>query len=421
MQSQTAHLSEANRSLGGAREPAATRQTPPANPADAWAVILSALAAASIGALMYNVLPLYLGSMLEGKGLHSGQTGLMGTAFFFGFNLAGFSAFLWIRRFHWRALSLMSVPVILLTLILSVTRSGVAELLAITAISGAAFGVIYTIGSVIVGDTSAPERWYGVKVAVESVAGALVMLVVPATLATRYGFGGTVAGMAVCVVVLLPLLFFLPRAWAKDTRTGEHVGGAAPRVNLGAIWCAILSLLLLFASVSAIWAFAERMGRLSGFSAESVGALLAVTLLAGVAGSVIVAVIGNRVNTVWAFVACIAAIGVSLLCLSIKGSFPLYVLGNCLYMIGWAAGTPLAMAEIARLDRDGRYVSLLVPAIGVGGMIGPGVAGWLLEVSSPFSVLTYTAATALAAAVTMIVAARLARHTALTPFTPERT
>ncbi|WP_309644840.1 hypothetical protein, partial [Phenylobacterium sp.] len=162
MRGQTAYPNEANRSLGGTREPAAKQRTPPANPADALAVILGALAAASIGALMYNVLPLYLGSMQEGKSLHSAQTGLMGTAFFFGFNLAGFSAFLWIRRFHWRALSLMSVPVILLTLILSVTRSGVAEQLAITAISGAAFGVIYTIGSVIVGDTSAPERWYGV-------------------------------------------------------------------------------------------------------------------------------------------------------------------------------------------------------------------------------------------------------------------
>ena len=416
----SARLGEVEPSYGRQPPAVASRGAPRANPADAPTVILGALAAASIGALLYNVLPLYLGGMQEGKGLGSAQTGLMGAAFFFGFNLSGFSAFLWIRRFHWRILSLLAVPAILAALLFSVTLSSVPPLLAVTAISGAAFGVIYTIGSVIIGDTSAPERWYGVKVAAESTVGALVMLAAPATLIARYGFGGTVAGMAICVVALLPLLFYLPRAWIKEAPLPERTGEGASETNLGAIGCAILSLLLLFASVSAIWAFAERMGRLSGFSAESVGALLAVTLLAGVAGSVLVAVVGSRVDAVRSFVACVAAILVALACLSIKGNFPLYVVGNCLYMLGWAAGTPLAMAEIARLDGDGRYVALLAPAIGVGSMIGPGVAGWLLEVSTPLSLLTYTAAVALAAAVALIVAARLARAATPTLAAEER-
>ena len=40
-------------------------------------------------------------------------------------------------------------------------------------------------------------------------------------------------------------------------------------------------------------------------------------------------------------------------------------------------GVPFAVAEIAELDVDGRFVIFSVPAIGLGAMVGPGVAGAL--------------------------------------------
>ena len=42
-------------------------------------------------------------------------------------------------------------------------------------------------------------------------------------------------------------------------------------------------------------------------------------------------------------------------------------------------GLPFAIAEIAELDRGGRFIILSVPAIGMGAMVGPGVAGALAE------------------------------------------
>lgn len=385
------------------------------NPADAVTVLMAAFAAAAIGALMYNILPLYLGSMEVSKDLASSRTGLIGTAFFLGFNVAGISAFAWIRRFHWRTVSLLSIPLLFLTLFASDYIVAFPTLLLVTVVCGIAFGINYTIGSVIVGDTSRPERWYGVKVGLETVAGAIILFVLPLTSAARYGFTGTVWGMAICIAILLPLLFFLPAVWDKgpiaaDVSETAKGGAARPKINLAAIACAVLALFTLFASVSAIWAFAERMGRLSGFDEAAVGALLAITIITGIAGSIAVAVIGNRINTVVAFVGSAAMILIALACLTIKGSFLLYAFGNCLYMFGWAAGTPLAMAEIARLDEDGRYISLVAPAIGMGGMVGPGVAGWLLEVASATAVLVYVATTIVASAMLMVVAARFGRQ-----------
>jgi predicted MFS family arabinose efflux permease len=383
------------------------------HPADRLTVIMAALAAAAIGALMYNVLPLYLGAMAEGHNLGEAQTGLVGTAFFFGFNLAGLSAVLWIRRLQWRVVSLAVIPIILGCLAASIWIGEFAALATFIVMCGVASGIIYTIGSVIIGDTARPERWYGAKVALESLAGTFLLFLLPATWGKWYGLSGTVAGMGMMIVLLLPLLIFLPPTWDKrqlapapshSPDTGPVA--AAAKVDAAAISCAILALLSLCAGASAIWAFAERIGRLSGFDPESVGGLLGITLLSGILGSLGVALLGNRIRPVRFYVSSSLLIVMALFCLSIPGSFLLYGFGNCLYMIGWSAATPLASAIIARLDHDGRYASLLVPAIGFGSMIGPGVAGLLLETYSTTAVLIYASGTIILAALFMLVAAR---------------
>lgn len=391
------------------------------NPADKSTVLVAAIAAAAIGALMYNVLPLYLGAIQVGKSLSSSQTGLIGTAFFFGFNIAGISAFAWIRRYNWRMASLLSIPILFGMLYLCVQWTAFPLLILGIAICGIAFGVIYTIGSVIIGDTSRPERWYGFKVGLESTAGAGLMLALPATPLVSQGFVGLTAAIAIVIAILTPCLFMLPGAWQKDDASAprEQTDQASAvyhlPVNRIAIGAAVLSLLCLFASVSAIWAFAERMGSNSGYDHSSIDTLLAATLICGIGGSLLVAALGDRVNAVVGYELSIALIVLALGFLSVPGHFAFYALGNCLYMFAWAAATPCAMAKISRLDHDGRYVSLLAPAIGIGGMLGPGVAGWLLDVAGVSAVLTYVAIVIVLSGALMLVAARSVRKAAATP------
>ena len=304
------------------------------------------------------------------------------------------------------------MPLLFATLFGSAYIRSFPKLLIATALCGIAFGINYTIGSVIVGDTSRPERWYGVKVGLETLAGAAILFALPLTSAARYGFIGTVWAVAIGIALLLPLLFFLPRAWQKEsveTLAADADRAAASPMKLVAIACAILALLVLFAGVSAIWAFSERMGRLSGFDEASIGSLLAITIITGIAGSFAAAMFGSRISPVAGFAGAVGIILVALIGLTIEGSFPIYTLANCLYMFGWAAGTPLAMAEIAMLDYDGRYISLIAPAIGLGGMIGPGMAGWLLEIGSPTTVVIYAASAIIASGSLMFGAGRLAR------------
>ncbi len=375
------------------------------NPADARAVIAAALIASTIGALFYNLLPLYLGGVADARNLDNSRVGLLGTAFFFGFNVAGFSAVLWVRRWNWRVVCLSVLPLALCTLFASVAAPSYPTLLVATACGGLLFGSLFTVGSVIIGDTTEAARWYGVKTACESIAGSVLLVILPLSLTPRFGFLGTVLGMSCLALLLAPALFFLPATWTKGELSGLAIGAAGGRrTSVAAVGAALSSLLLFFTGNSAIWAFAERIGHQAGYSAAQIGPLLAVTLICGVAGSFAVAAAGDRFGATRLFAAATGLLILGLACLGGIGSFPGYASGNCLCMIGWSAGTPLIMAKIARFDADGRFVALAVPAIGLGAMIGPGVAGWLLEVSTLATVLTASGVTILVSVGALLIA-----------------
>ncbi len=139
--------------------------------------ILAALVLSAIGAMFYNVLPLYLGIAQDDRQLDITQTGFISGAFFLGYNLVTISAFFWIRKVSWRRVFLITVPLGAAALYLSVLVESYASLLVSTAIAGGAFAAIYGIGTTAVGDAPDPSRWYGVKIATEAALGVVLVLV----------------------------------------------------------------------------------------------------------------------------------------------------------------------------------------------------------------------------------------------------
>jgi predicted MFS family arabinose efflux permease len=105
------------------------------NPMDAGTVILSAIVISAIGALFYNLLPMYLGTAQDSKGLTNAEIGFISTAFFFGYNAATLWAFYWIRKWNWRWVTLVATPIAALGLYASTLTDNYYALLFATAIS----------------------------------------------------------------------------------------------------------------------------------------------------------------------------------------------------------------------------------------------------------------------------------------------
>ncbi len=385
------------------------------NPMDAGTVIVAALIASAIGALFYNVLPLYLGSAQDYRGFDNRAIGFLSSAFFLGYNVVTISAFFWIRRLSWALIVAVATPLAALGLYAGTLTENYPTLLASVAVAGGAFAAIYGVGTTILGDTTNPGRWYGVKIASEALTGAVLLLVLPSTAIARWGFDGTVLGLIIVMVFLSPFLFWMPAHGVKSPESEvlpidvpEPAASGQP-AQTPFIWGAIFATLIFFAGASAIWAFIERIGAQGGHDPAAVGVLLAVTLIFAVIGSLVAAVLGGRFGNVRLFIAGAGVFLAALAALGDSQSFTLYASGACAATFAIGYMLPIAVTEIAELDNDGRYVVLSVPAIGVGAMIGPGIAGLLTQSGSYAPMLIFGATAMVVASILIAVAAAHAR------------
>ena len=383
------------------------------NPMDASTVILSAIVVSAIGALFYNLLPMYLGTAQDSKGLENSAIGFISTAFFFGYNVVTISAFYWIRKWSWRLITLVATPIAGLGLYASTLTSSYIALLAATAVAGGAFAAIYGVGTTILSDTSNPARWYGLKIAAEAITGAVLLMVLPGTLIASHGFDGMVMGILLSMALLSPLLFLLPARGIKtheqELQEYQELDEQPESLNHWAIWSALFATLVFFTGVSAVWAFMERLGSNAGFDANAIGVLLAVTLGCATLGSLAAAGLGKHFGNIRPFLLSLLTTLGALLLLADAGSFTIYAAGACLFAASFGAGLPFAVAEVAELDVDGRYVILTVPAIGVGAMTGPGLAGVLYVGDSATLILALVALAMLVAGALMYYAERRKR------------
>lgn len=372
------------------------------NPMDATTVILSAIVISSIGALFYNMLPMYLGTAQDSKGLANAEIGFISTAFFLGYNAVTLWAFYWIRKWNWRWVTLVATPTAALGLYASTLTDSYFALLVATAVSGGAFAAIYGIGTTILSDTSNPARWMGLKIAAEAISGAILLLILPGAAIASHGFNGMIIGMLIAIALLSPLLFLLPargnKTQAQDAGESLQIEQQVGSINHRAIWSALIATLVFFSGISAVWAFMERLGNSAGFDPGSIGILLAVSLGFATVGSLTAAGIGKKYGNIHPFLLSLVLIGAALTFLMDSSTMAIYSIGCCLFALAFGAGLPFAIAEIAELDVDGRYVILSVPAIGMGAMIGPGVAGLLYGGESALLVLGLVAASMVVAA-----------------------
>ena len=378
------------------------------NPMDAATILTAAIAASAIGALFYNVLPLYLGTAQDSRGLDNRSIGLLTSAFFLGYNLVTASAFFWIRRISWRLIVAIAVPVGGLAMYAGTLINGYAILLLSIAIAGGAFAAIYGVGTTILSDSSNPARWYGIKMAAEALTGAILLFVLPGFAIERWGFNGMVMGIIVAMLAMSPFLLWTPQHGTKFEKVSKTTAARIAVAQSPYIWAALVALLLFFSGASAVWAFLERIGANGGYDPVAVGILLSVTLVLAVAGSIAAAVLGGRISNARQFTGGAVLFLAALVFLSSALDFTQYAAGACMATFAIGFMLPVGVSEVAELDSDGRYVVLTVPAIGTGAMVGPGAAGVLAQQNVFGPMLLFAATSILVATALVLVSSTMA-------------
>lgn len=370
----------------------------PGSRAMLWA-LSAAVGAAVIGVLFYNVMPLYLGAMQDSLGFSASDIGFVASAFFFGFNLSSASAFFWVRTVRMRRMVVACVVAMAILFALAAFISDYRSMLVISVLIGAASGAVASAAATLIGESRNSARWFGVKVAAESLAGVILLFALPMALIPSLGFRGMVAGMLLVIVVIAPFLFLLEKGPIAAGAVGGPPGKDADAVSFPAgrewrlasadfsrlldgawshraVWLGIFAMLLFFVGGSGVWAFEERIAASYGLADEWVGGVLGLSLLFAVIGPLISGGVGNRFGNRMPFtIACVFTILGILALGAAEHQQWLYAAGACSFMFGWGGGMPFIYSKVALEDPDGRHLALTIPAIGVGSMIGPAIAG----------------------------------------------
>ena len=346
------------------------------NPMDRKLVIMSAVFLSAIGAMFYNLLPMFLGVAQDYRELDNQSIGLLSSMFFAGYTLTTSTAFFWIRRVNWKIVTLLALIIGSMALILAGFSRSFTVLMICIFIAGGAFSTVYGIGATALGDTGNPARWFGLKISAEAMLGAVLLFLLPGTLISSFGFKGMMIGMVVAVLVLAPVLSWLPET--GHTGHEQEDGGAdiAPGLQV-AIWIALFAVTVFLFSATMIWAFVERLASTAGFEPVLVGKILSLTLVFAVIGSMAAVVIGDRFGSGKPLAAATVLFLLALGLLSGTTTVTDYAIGACLLTTAIGLGITYVITIVADLDMDGRYVVLTVPAIGIGVMTAPAVGGML--------------------------------------------
>ncbi|NIB42184.1 MFS transporter [Pseudomaricurvus alkylphenolicus] len=363
--------------------------------------VFSAATLLAIAYLIYNMLPLILGSAADSLGLNEKQIGYLGSIYMAGSTLSNISAVFWVRRLDWR-------KVVFLTTLISASIYAIAGHLEYNSLLVTFFLLGVTNASIVscvltcLGDTDNPDQSFGYGIGIQVTLAGIGACLLPIFVVPEWGFQGVMfalAGVAIASMLLIPRL---PKNDAKGAERLPVANVTKGTGSNGAVCWGISGMMLYFIGQSGVWAFLERIGIQGGITSGELGAIFGITLVLSAAGAFLASAIGTRFGRCWpiigATVACVASLYLLPICKT-PWSFGTAVF---FYAAAWNFVLPFQMTIITEGDSRGRFTPLIPACQLLGSAIGPALAGNLIIDGSYAYVYLLAAVTAIISTVIFI-------------------
>lgn len=376
---------------------------PSSNPIDNLSVYIAAGLISGCGALMFNVMPVFVGAMAQTFAYGEAELGDIVAAFNIGFTVIAMLTVFIIRRVNWRLFAVSAIAVAVAGLLAMSVTAGYRAIVLLMAVVGLAMGGLYALVMAVLGDSDNPDRAFGLKLGLETLPGAVLLFMLPALVVPVAGFSGAVYVMAATLVVLGCAAIFLPTHGVKNPGISTHSASAGrSKIHLLPPILALLSSLLFFTGITASWAFLELLGAAKGLAGDTIGAVLATAFVICGAGGFVAAAIGDRYGRRMPMVGIIVINGAGLLMLAVAAEVVGYAIGACLFLFTVNFTLAYTFGLTAEVDSGGKLVVLSAAGLSVGAIIGPAVAGRLVEFGGYDLMLLFSAACSLLALLTYL-------------------
>lgn len=370
---------------------------PSANQIDKASVYIAAGLVSGAGALMFNVMPVFVGAMAETLAYDESQLGDTVAVFNLGFTLISLTAVFWIRKIDWRAAGLFTTAMAVIGLLLLSTTQAYSKILLFIGLVGLAMGGLYALALVVLGDSNNPDRAFGLKLGLETLPGVVLLFVLPTFIVPAGGFSGAVYTMAGTVVLLGIASIFLPPKGEKTATTKTTNTATNHSSNITLPLLALGSSLVFFTGIAASWAFLELLANAKGLASDKVGSVLAVAFIICGFGGFIAAALGDKYGRKLPFITIILINWLGLWCLASFSSLQGYAVGACLLLFSVNFALAYTFGLTAEVDVKGKLIALSAASLSIGATIGPTIAGRLVETQGFSMVLLFSASCSLVA------------------------
>lgn len=326
-----------------------------------------------IGALgTFSFLPLVVSQAIAGLHMSAQAAGLLATAEMAGAGVATLVVSFVVHRFDRRRIALFGLSLIVAGSLISQGIGHLAVIVVGRAVTGIGEGSLVGVVIASMAGTRLPERNFGVWTIANMIAASLLLFaVMPAVIAT-WGIAG-VFDAYLC----LALPGFALLAWyCNGAPTRRAAVNPAGSLGPAVIMCLIAILLASLAN-GGIWAYMQRFGAASGTSAELTARALGYAAFAGLAGGLLVTLIGTRCGRTFPNAVALALSAASALLVAVGRTPDVFISAAMCFYLAWVFGLPYLMGIIAALNPQGRAATLGVLMQSIGLAIGPAAASSL--------------------------------------------
>ena len=339
-------------------------------------VILAVSLVSAIGGLVFNTMPLLLGTAGEAFGLSPAQLGTLSLTAGIGYLAGTLTGPLWVERVNWRIAAFAIVAAVIASFLFATQLSGTA-IFAGFAIFGFFCALAIALAMRVLADMPDPERAYGTRLSVELVSIGVFLILLPVLFISRAGYSGAMLGLALFAALLGIGAFVFPKKTSSEA--ASKLKGFPNWQQAGPSW-SVLGIFTIYLLVNVglfffLYVIAQDFSPTPAQNGLMFGVLKWLGGAAGAVGAIIGARAGLRIPHLAAFgILILGVIG-----LALSQSFPAYMISSWVWEFGFTLGCLYQTAAIVRFDISNKLVVLVPMAFGISMIFGGKIAGQILE------------------------------------------
>ncbi len=252
---------------------------------------------------------------------------------------------------------------------LCLLRPDWALFLTLRGLGGAAGGVAVSQATAAMGQTSNPERSFGLFLALQTVVAVVCVYAMPILIAD-HGFHAAY-GLLLGFSSLALLLVYAGLPAPQGAAAHRMARGGNGLSHWSRSFAMLVSILCFFIGVGVLWTFLALLGQGIGLSAAEIALLLSVSKMVAFVASFLPGIIGSRFGRLAPILVSVAILICAVQVYGVSTDFTGFLIATALFSLGWYVIYPFQLAALGEVDRDGRPMLAAAALTGAGLGIGP--------------------------------------------------